>query len=204
MSIGVYAIIDEEMGQIVYIGCSKILEERWNIFRRELRRGVLRQKELQDIYARLGSKGLSFEILEETSLGDRFSTEKKWIELYQPIANIWHTPRHEAAIESRRELLKGRSNLSPETIERIHQQLRGKKLSEQARENMSKAHLGKPWSEKRKAVGQPKGKKMPPRSEETRRKMSEASKGKTPSLETREKLRQRSLEMWAKRKGLSV
>lgn len=158
MSIGVYAIIDEEMGHIAYIGCSKILEERQKIFWRELKRNNCRQPIVQEIFNRLGLKGISFELLEETSLEDRFSAEKRWIELYQPVDNIWYTPKNEAVNKSRSKKLQGRV-LPSDVIERVHQKLRGQKLSQQARENMSKAHKGKPWSDKRRAVGQPKRKK---------------------------------------------
>ena len=89
---------------------------------------------------------------------------------------------------------------------------KGRVITDEMRKNMSLAHKGKPahnkgvpMSEEQKhklalaKIGT-KGNHTQPHSEETKRKISESSKGRIVSQETREKLRQRALEQWKRQK----
>lgn len=148
MTTGVYALVDEEMGWIVYVGSSRNLEGRWIIFQRELKRRDCPRKEVQEVYDRLGPKGISFEVLEETSLEERLEIEKRYIKLYEPQDNIWYTPRNEPLIQSRRDKLRGRKK-STEAIEATRSKNLGKKRSMEFRQRMTDTHKGVPWSERR-------------------------------------------------------
>lgn len=83
MTTGVYAVINEELGQISYIGSSLTIEQRWRKQIWRLRKGVYEGK-LQDSFNRLGVKAVSMEILEETSPEERWQREQYWLDLYQP------------------------------------------------------------------------------------------------------------------------
>lgn len=66
------------------------------------------------------------------------------------------------------------------TIKEHHEYRKGKKSSAETKKKLREAHLGQiPWN---------KWKHTQPKSEETKRKMSEAAKGRTFSEETRKKL----------------
>lgn len=129
MTIGVYAIINEELGQISYIGSSLTVERRWRKQIWKLRKGTYKGK-LQDSFNRLGLKSVSMEVLEETSSAERFEKEQYWLDLYQPEA--------------------GRSNPDRQAIAATAHNS-GRKLSEQHREKIREGNIQRLQSEEMKA-----------------------------------------------------
>ena len=121
----------------------------------------------------------------------------------------------EEQIETRRRNSTGRKH-SLESRKLMSEKQRGRVVTDEMRKNMSLAHLGKtpsnkgkPFSiETRQHMSQAKlgksGNHTQPHTEEAKRKISEHSKGKIVSQETREKLRQKALEQWKRQKERKI
>lgn len=117
----------------------------------------------------------------------------------------------EEQIETRRRNSTGRRH-SLESRKLMSEKQRGRIVTNEMRKNMSLAHIGKPAHNKGKPfsvearqhmsqakLGKP-GNHTQHHTEETKRKISEHSKGRVVSQETREKLRQKALEQWKRQK----
>lgn len=117
----------------------------------------------------------------------------------------------EEQIETRRRNSTGRRH-SLESRKLMSEKQRGRIVTAEMRKNMSLAHIGKPAHNKGKSfsvearqhmsqakLGKP-GNHTQHHTEETKRKISEHSKGRAVSQETREKLRQKALEQWKRQK----
>lgn len=115
-------------------------------------------------------------------------------------------------IENHRRNSLGRKH-SQSTKDYLSQINKGRVVSAETREKMRQAHLGKTsyWKGKKLPVevriklseahkGKP-GYHNTPHTEETKKKISEKSKGRIVSPETREKLRQKALEQWKRQKN---
>ncbi len=100
-----------------------------------------------------------------------------------------------------------------EAKRKMSEKASGRKLSDEHRRKLSESHKGNAgyWTGKHRSAetrqkisqamkGRP-GTHTTPMSEEAKRKISAASKGRVFSEETREKLRQKSLEYWKKKKS---
>ena len=97
---------------------------------------------------------------------------------------------------------------------KMSEKARGRKLSDEHRKKLSASHKGNPgyWTGKKlpyemrqkiskSMIGQP-GRHNTEHTEETKKKISDSCKGRKLSQETREKLRQKSLEYWKRKREL--
>lgn len=98
---GVYAVINEELGQICYIGSTTNIYARYVAFLGKLRKRLFAGTKIQEAFDRYGEKAVSLEILEETMPENRLEQERLWIKLYVPEANSMHTFRDKERMEKR-------------------------------------------------------------------------------------------------------
>lgn len=198
MTCGIYAIINEELGRIVYVGRSHNIEGRVKWVGQSLRRGEFGGS-TQELYLEQGKKSFSWEILEETIPEELVERENYWIKLYQPENNIHANPRYPIPDETLERLrvshLGKQSRLgipfSEESKLKISQSLqgrvawnKGKKMSDGYRERARQGSIGN----RNHAM---------PHSEETKHKL----RGIGLQPEERERRRQRALAQHAKRRA---
>ena len=141
-----------------------------------------------------GEDNFSFDVIEECE--DHLSNEREifWISHYDSFENGYN-------------LTTGGEHFShsESTKAKIGSALRGKHLSDEHKEKLRKANLGKkppPCSEEtlQKMSDSMKGKNTGPKSDEHKKKLSEAHKGKTLSDEHKEKLRNVTVSVETRKK----
>lgn len=167
---GIYKITRKDTGQL-YIGLSENIEKRWY---NHIHRPALKHSYIDRAIKKYGANRFNLEIIEELP-NDRallMEREEYWVAHYNTYEDDFHynltpggdfNPMKAPDIAAK---ISGENN-----------PMFGKKLPEETRERMSKAHSGKNHYMY--------GKKH---SEETRKKISEALKGKKLSKEHRKKI----------------
>jgi group I intron endonuclease len=158
--VGVYRITNTANGMI-YIGSSIDAVNRWRQHRKELRNGKHHNDKLKKAFKKYGEEAFVFEVVEVCSLETLREREQAWI------LESFCTDRHTGY------------NLT----DCVESPNRGKKMSPEACAKMSKAGKGKkkpPFSDEHKAAIKAawERRRTTPVSEETRRRQSEARKGK--------------------------
>lgn len=145
MTIGIYAVINEELGIVAYIGCSSNILARKRWITTPLRRNEF-VGHLQNSFNLLGLRAIGWEILEETTLDNLRERERFWINLYLPELNIQHTPKEESIRASQAEKLRGRKMTEDHRL-KIAESLKGNrrtlgfKHSDKTREKMRKSRI---------------------------------------------------------------
>lgn len=182
--------ITNEINNKIYIGQTIVsVEERW--YKHKWNALNLQKYALHQAMHKYGIENFKIEILTETnSKEDLDRLEKKYIKEYNSFVNqngYNMTDGGEGSSpteEVKQKLREARKDYkhSPETIEKLKKawEKRGP-VSEEARQNMSKAAKGKPkgpFSEEHKRKLTEARRKRGSYSEKTRRKMSESMKGK--------------------------
>src|SRR5258708_7492424 len=78
MSAGIYEIVHLETGR-KYIGSSMRLEKRWGEHRRDLNRGVHRNRHLQFAWRKYGPDGFVYRVIEVVTCGvDALLEREQW------------------------------------------------------------------------------------------------------------------------------
>lgn len=175
MSVGIYAILNSATGE-VYVGQSVWMEHRKTEHFWALRRGSHHCVALQTSYAVHGSTAFSFLSLAECSKQELTSNEAFWMEylafLGLTLCNTV-TPRRvycpsPESRAARAKAMKGRK-YTEEHRDNISKGLSGRQLTSEWRAKISKSLTGRPLSE------------------ETKKKMSESRTGKKHSAEAVQK-----------------
>jgi group I intron endonuclease len=152
---GIYHILNTVTG-VRYVGQSVNLFRRLNCHRNALCDGRHENKYLQRAFTKYGEESFSFGVLEFADSEEMLTPmEQRWLDALWPALLYNLAPsagRSQAGIKR-----------TPETCKRISEAKRGWKMSD-----AHKARLREFFT----------GRKMPPRSEEWRRKLSESKKGK--------------------------
>ncbi len=139
-----------------YIGStSQQFNRRWNAHRSHLRKGVHHSRYLQRAWTKYGEEAFEFSILAPCLPEDCVVSEQLFLDAYKPKYNICL----------------------------VADSAFGTKRTEEAKRNMSLAHLGK---------------KMP---EETKRKIAEANRGQKRPPEFSKKMSDLRKAYWARRKA---
>lgn len=86
MSSGIYKITNTVNGKI-YVGSSKVLEERWSRHVRELKQNIHHNIHLQRAWNKYGEENFSFDVLEVVE-SDLLVKEQYWIDKLNPAYNI--------------------------------------------------------------------------------------------------------------------
>jgi group I intron endonuclease len=171
MATGVYAIRNAVNGK-VYVGSAAVsLKDRWRSHRKELRRGKHCNRYLQFAWNKHGEPAFEFTVLEECDPGACIAREQHWIDEKRaadhsfgynisPTAGsplgVKHTPETRAKVAAAQ---RGRK-YGPEFGKAVSEGLKGRNR-----------HFNEAW---RKAISE--ARKGKPKSEEHRRKMSEANR----------------------------
>lgn len=162
---GIYLITNTITGAVYVGSAAKSIRERWENHRVQLRAGTHKNQYLLRAWNKYGEQAFTFTIAEVVK--DRsiiLEREQCWINEYFPLGekycyNLSPTAGSNIGVKN-----------SAETIEQRAAKLRGQKRSDEARQRMSAAQ-----------------KARPPASAETRRKLSEALKGRTMARSGRNK-----------------
>jgi group I intron endonuclease len=170
---GIYKIQSKCKPNRSYIGSAVNIHKRWQYHHEDLRRGNHHSKKLQRHYDKYGEADLQFSVIVGCDKADLIKTEQYFIDSYRPYFN---------------------SSLTAGST-------MGMSLTPEHKKKLSDAHKGKPsWNKglhirtndalitwrNSGGVNHNKGKKgLLKHSDETRRKMSEAHKGRKKSEETR-------------------
>lgn len=194
MTTGVYKITNLVNGK-VYIGASKNIERRWGNHR-----GSVKSPIHSDLEA-YGIENFKFEVLLECPEDMLCQWERDMIALYDADdpEKGYNNPKDRPYSLKNSESHRGRS-LSKETRCKVSEALRGHTVSKETRCKVSESNRGKhstPHSEdaKRKISEALKGRPSPrkgrpgtPHSDEAKRKISEAHRGKSHSDEAKRKM----------------
>ncbi|MGM1447547.1 NUMOD3 domain-containing DNA-binding protein [Bacillus cereus group sp. BceL305] len=179
--IGVYAILNLNNGK-VYIGSSVDVFKRWGDHTRELERGNHHSPRLQNSWDKHGEDAFSFEIIDDVGDKDRLiKQEQYWIDIFKSYDdsngyNISHAAKSCLGIERSEEFKEG-----------CRWRNLGKKQSEETRQKRSESlkefykHNKRKVSFKTRMLMSIRMRGNIP-SEETRRKLSEAGKGRVGSF----------------------
>ncbi|BCC74234.1 hypothetical protein BCJMU51_p2089 (plasmid) [Bacillus cereus] len=179
--VGVYAILNLNNGK-VYIGSSVDVFKRWGDHRRELERGVHHSPRLQNSWNKHSEESFSFEIIEDVGDKDRLiKQEQYWIDIFKSYDdsngyNISHAAKSCLGIERSEEFKEG-----------CRWRNLGKKQSEETKQKRSESlkefykHNKRNVSFKTRMLMSFRMRGNNP-SEETRRKLSEAGKGRIGSF----------------------
>ena len=198
---GIYCIVCKADGRM-YVGQSRRISGRWGDHLKELRegRGLPRLQKAWDQY---GPDQFSFEVLEEVTNSDDLGVRKQhYIDTLQTVTHGLNTLPTAGSFksytpdeEARRKIGNASRNRSPETLLKMRQAKLGKRRgphSQETRQKIGAAQKGKsrgPMSaENREAISRALRGKTPtaaveanrgkPRTDEVKRKVSEAKKGK--------------------------
>lgn len=185
MKSAIYAIRNI-FNQKVYVGSAINYEDRWRRHEYSLRDGKHHSRHLQRSWNKYGKDNFVFEILEIVPEKEKLlETEQKWIDHHKSFDrefgyNISPTAGSSLGVKH-----------SKEMRERVSRAVKGRKLSDEAKKNISKSKMGeknpmfryKYTKEQRKAMSERNSGKGNPfygkkHSEEARLKMSKNGKGK--------------------------
>lgn len=184
---GIY-IIKSLVDERVYIGGTIRLKKRYNDHSRDLKNKTHINYNLQGFVNEFGLDQLQFELIELCSKSELLRREQFWINNYKakgPLFNVSPTAGSSLGAKHR-----------PETIEK----LKGRIVSDETRKKQSDWQKGKPKDEAMKAKWADGRRKGIAKSDEFKRKMSEAMKGNqngkfaTHSEERRAQLAERNRE----------
>lgn len=171
---GIYRILNKITNER-YIGQSKDFGERWKQHMYMLRNNKHHCSKLQQSWNQYGYEAFSFEIVE---LCKKTELTQKEIE---------HWDKEQDLCFNARPKENGFVEHTEESKQKMKEAHTGKTLSEETKNNISKAK---------------KGKKRKPRSEEHKQNMSIAQKGRTIPEETKAKMREAKKKYWENRKKL--
>lgn len=180
MTIGIYGIRQD--GLIVYVGQSINIENRYRQHIYNLRTNQHSSPYFQNAYNKYGIKPFDYIILEITTKEQLTNREQYYMDMYKPKYN--YAPVAGSRLGSKQ---------TPEAIEKVRKVHLGRKNTEETKDKMRKAALGNKRNLGRKLTEETKAKmretlaakkaagvkrKRKPMSEETKRKISEAQRGK--------------------------
>ena len=200
MPSGVYWIYQPALDRAVYVGSSQNIARRWREHISRLRKGTAPNPKLQNTWRKYGANAFEFTVLEDCPIEKLVEREEFWMLALAPTCNLADAADapmrgRTASAETRQKLsaaMKGKPK-SAEHRRKIGEAQRGKFVkspSEEQRQVVSAKLKGKlPWNtgitmsdeQKHGMSERMKGNKNllgHVHSEETRRKMSEAHKGK--------------------------
>ena len=207
---GVYRIFHKDSGKS-YIGSSSNISSRFRQHKHELRKGIHKNKKLQNAWSKYGEIAFEFEVVEVVhNEEDLVCIEQRYIDATNCVVvgfNLRSTAGRERAgvkhtaesIEKMSKAQKGKV-ISSEHREKLRIAFAGRKFSDEHRNKISEAKTGikrAQFSDDTRAnmsVGQ-KGRKH---SQETRLKLSMAHKGKVISLESRARMSEAQKKRYAK------
>lgn len=221
---GIYRIVCVANGGKTYIGSAISLRRRWAEHRNSLRAGRHGNPHLQNAWRKYGEAAFRFEVVEVVPADRLLDAEQKHIDLCHDKFNI--CPKAGSSLGVKRSkatraalsLARKGCAVSAETREKLRAVNLGKRLSEETRGKMKAAVTGRKATpqaianmrkaqrsraEKMKAwaaEGDPRGARYI--SQQTREKISAATKGRRVSEETRSKMRASALACWAARRSV--
>lgn len=213
---GIYTITSPSGA--MYVGSAIDFSRRWSEHRSGMKKGIHHNNPLQNAFNKYGIENLIFEKIIFCKKEDLLIYEQIAIDCLTPEYNICKVagspigricseetkrkiglankgrssgPPSEETRKKMRDWQKNRPPASEETRRKMSESLKGKKRSEEFKENMRNIMLGRKLSDetrRRISIGKT-GTTRPPISEETRKKMSDAAKSRPPiTEETRRKI----------------
>lgn len=200
---GIYKIQSKIKPERIYIGNAIHLKRRWDLHLANLHKNKHHSRKLQNHYNKYGEDDLIFAVIEPCFPEFLIVREQYYLDNLNPYFNIRKIANSNLGIKK-----------SIESIEKTAKRNRGKVRTPEQKMKMSISHKGIKFTEERKQkISEAnKGKKRKPISEDTRKKMSIATRGQKRVLGKRWKLtleqsKYRSICMklvWEKRKQNKV
>jgi group I intron endonuclease len=167
-TVGIYTITNTVSGK-VYVGQSAHVGTRWKVHVRLLNAGKHENPALQRAWSKYGSAAFDFALIEECSVEMLDEREQFHVGDFDSFLNGYNCNTGGAQCRGYVFSLESRQKMSAAKKGRTST-MKGKKHSEESRARMREAQRNRP-----------------PVSEETRKKLSEAGKGKVPTEEARRK-----------------
>lgn len=199
ITMGVYKITSNKNKKI-YVGSSIDIELRRKNHFNQLRRGIHKNKKLQNHYNKYGANDLVFEIIEKVDdISNLLVVEQKYIDEFDsfktgfnmaPIAGHTLGYKHSDEVKQKLSQMQIGKKLTEEHRKKISQAGIGRIQTEETRKKLSEATKGKPKSETARKNMSESAKNRPPISEETRQKLSEISKSRVRTDEWKQKIAQ--------------
>ena len=194
---GIYKIQSIKNPNRIYIGSSINVLMRWNDHAKHLRRNAHHSIKLQRHYNKYGSDDLRFTILYLCKESELTEAEQYFIDTYKPYFNCCPV----AGSQKNRVV-------SEETKEKIRKANLGKKHSEDTKRKISLLLMGNKYTAGYKQSEESnikrslklKGRKLP---EEQKKKIGEANKGRFYSKESRRKMSEAAKRAWVIRKQVA-
>lgn len=181
---GIYKIENLVNGK-VYIGSAVNLERRWWEHKTRLEAKTHPNKKLTNAWHKHGSDKFEFKVIIYCEPKDLIMYEQRCIDGFKAVGEGYNLcPTAGSALGIKR---------SEETKKRMSESQKGKPKSAEAATNSAKARLGSKRGahseQSKKKIGDAlRGRTLGPQSEETKRKRSEALKGRPRSEETKRKI----------------
>lgn len=201
---GIYAIVNKINGNR-YVGSAVDIAQRWRQHTYRLRKNNHHSKHLQSAWNKYGKQAFDFLVLEVVEDVNRLiEIEQRYLDDDFPQYNYNRKAGSVFGYRFSEEVKKKMSEIhtgfrhTQDSIKKMSEYWKGRprgKYSEAHKKNMSLSKKGKPLTDTQRAAlatGREK-----PKSEETKRKISESQKGYKPTQETIEKLK----KAWIKRKA---
>lgn len=191
---GVYQITNQVNGNR-YIGSAVHLAKRWCFHLSQMRRGKHHNPHLQNAFDKYGEEAFTFSVLEDAEPRKLIEREQYYLDTIHPEYNMAPTAGSRLGLrhtdEARRKISEGNrgKHVSEETRRRISEAQKGKHLSAEHLSKMRQAWTPKRRQEQAERMRQIVFcRKSFSHTEKTKRKISEAHKGRIVSPEHRKKL----------------
>lgn len=195
---GIYIIVCLVNGR-VYIGQSKHIQKRWLEHKEELQKGSHCNNHLQNAWNKYGEKSFVFSVLELCENSRLVEREQYWIDYYGGInsKNTYNFREAGSKGSMSEETLKimsentKRLRQNPDWVAKNAQAIRDSWTPER-RQYMSELKSGTTWTDKQRQSRKyyDELRRGCPRSDETKKKISQALLGHKVSEETKQKLRE--------------
>ena len=203
---GIYQIQSIRNSKI-YVGSAVNLRGRKYEHFANLKNKKHGNQHLQNHYTKYGNADLRFSVLEFCEKEKLIEREQFYINILKPVFNICQTAGSSLGTKRSQKSKQKMSKVntkennpffrkchSKEAKQKMSESGKGRIVSEETKQNMSAAHIGKQTGKNHPFFGKH-------HSEETKQKLRKANIGKHPSEETKQKMRKAREEYWKIRKA---
>lgn len=209
---GIYAIVNLKNGKI-YIGQTANFRKRFTAHKSFLRTGSHPNHHLQAAWNKYGEGAFEFKKLEYCSVEDLDKREQHYLNTYLPKGVCYNVSIDASAprrgltyiMDEERKVKIGNANRGKKRSDEQRELMRGRIVSDETKEKLRLSHLGKVTSEETKQKMSESNRCIKrPKSDEHRKKISDAHKGQKRepfSEETKQKMSEAAKKRYARQRA---